>query len=446
MGVTRWGEDGGAAPGAWRSWPGALRGDQPSKAATGHQLPVRSAGAPIPPAHPSLLSDTESGLGPRERLCVALLRGVAGLRPPPIPTTPTGPRLFRRWPCRGYLGKPSPEEQELLEGQGGGTPRAAGPFWKGGTRMETGRPTQAAPGGGGGRGLTCPEGGCARKVGWVGCSWGAAAGAFHWPSLGWRSRPGTPAATRRWSHAAGWRCVGGSARGGQVSLGGGRRGPLPFLCVTPSPPPRSHGAQGPCWEGAQARAPWDGWGAWHRAGPPVSRLGLPVKGECAWVPCPHHVRGPGLGQVGPRGDFGHGRRPVPHRPFCGRSSRGGTVGGRSEGQLSPGPRAPGPGGPSLLASPAPTSPSPWGPPAPGWSSSLSSWPPSGFSVMAFWAPREGGSRGDGGSEEPSLSGGLGLSPEGRQRWVLREASALGPPERLRHLPSWGPSCLCGTLG
>lgn len=53
--------------------------------------------------------------------------------------------------------------------------------------------------------------------------------------------------------------------------------------------------------------------------------------------------------------------------------------------------------------------------APGWSSWASSWPSSVFSLMAFRAPGEGSSRGEGGSEAPSLHWGLSLTPEGRQR-------------------------------
>ena len=72
------------------------------------------------------------------------------------------------------------------------------------------------------------------------------------------------------------------------------------------------------------------------------------------------------------------------------------------------------GGPASQPHRVPTAPSPRRP-TPWWSSSASSWPPSGFSVMAFQPPGEGSSRGEGGSEVPSLARGLGLSLEGRQR-------------------------------
>lgn len=72
------------------------------------------------------------------------------------------------------------------------------------------------------------------------------------------------------------------------------------------------------------------------------------------------------------------------------------------------------GGPASQPYPVPTVPSPCRP-APWWSSSASSWPPGGFSVMAFQPPGEGSSRGEGGSEVPSLARGLGLSLEGRER-------------------------------
>lgn len=54
-------------------------------------------------------------------------------------------------------------------------------------------------------------------------------------------------------------------------------------------------------------------------------------------------------------------------------------------------------------------------PPPGWSSSGSSRAPGSFSVTAFRVPGEGSSRGEGGSEVPSLHWDLGLSPGGRQR-------------------------------
>ena len=44
------------------------------------------------------------------------------------------------------------------------------PALKLGPEEETRCPAEAAPGGGRGWALTCPEGGCARLVGWVGCS------------------------------------------------------------------------------------------------------------------------------------------------------------------------------------------------------------------------------------------------------------------------------------
>lgn len=105
------------------------------------------------------------------------------------------------------------------------------PALKLGPEEETRCPAEAAPGGGRGWALTCPEGGCARQVGWVGCSCWEAVGASHWWSPGRQSRPGTQAAPRRWSHAAGWRCAGGSAQGRWVSLGGLGCYLLPFsLC------------------------------------------------------------------------------------------------------------------------------------------------------------------------------------------------------------------------
>lgn len=64
--------------------------------------------------------------------------------------------------------------------------------------------------------------------------------------------------------------------------------------------------------------------------------------------------------------------------------------------------------------PSPVAPFPHGP-RPRWSSSASLWPPGGFSVTAFWVPREGSRRGEGGSEAPSVPWDLGLSPERRQR-------------------------------
>lgn len=71
---------------------------------------------------------------------------------------------------------------------------------------------------------------------WVGCFWwmAAAAGVFHCPV----GRPGSQAAARLPSSAAGWRCTEGSVQGGQVSLAGISPGGLPS--------PTSHEAQHPC--------------------------------------------------------------------------------------------------------------------------------------------------------------------------------------------------------
>lgn len=83
---------------------------------------------------------------------------------------------------------------------------------------------------------------------------------------------------------------------------------------------------------------------------------------------------------------------------------GGGLAPRTEGPRSCSARPPGLRPPRGLFSP-------W--PAPGWSSSVSSRPPSSFSVTAFRAPGEGSSRGGGVSKAPSLPWGWGLSLEGR---------------------------------
>lgn len=122
---------------------------------------------------------------------------------------------------RGLLGPsahpllPHPPTPELATSQ------------KVGLDLETRCSAGAALGGGSGQGLTCPGGGCARRVGWGGCSWRVAGGVSHWLRPGRQGRPGSPAAPPRWSRVAGWRFAGGSAPGGGVSLGGAGCSPVP---------------------------------------------------------------------------------------------------------------------------------------------------------------------------------------------------------------------------
>lgn len=163
--------------------------------------------------------------------------------------------------------------------------------------------------------------------------------------------------------------------------------------------------------------------------------------EWAWGVCPHHVWGPCLRQVGTRGDFGHWRCPVACRLLCGRKSSGqGRMGGPQRvGGSPPAGGLHSPAGPAFWSLVL-RAPSLRGL-APAWSSSASSWPPSVFSVTAFRGPGEGSSRGEEGSEAPSLYWGLSLTQRGSKD---RESEQGRRPQR-QSVP-WGQATLWGHSG
>lgn len=179
-----------------------------------------------------------------------------------------------------------------------------------------------------------------------------------------------------------------------------------------------------------------------RASPPLTSSGAqwslpsrgPARDRTGWA-CP--VEGSGLRVPSPSPYLGPealvGWRPGRFWPletsctptFLWEESSGRRLGPQDRGSWSCSARPPGLRPPRGLFSP-------W--PAPGWSSSVSSRPPSSFSVTAFRAPGEGSSRGGGVSKAPSLPWGWCLSLEGRgfEGSVLETIRKAG-------VPSWGPS-------